>query len=89
MKIRVRNLDENSIWLLEYDEQVDDSLYAIDFMLKCHNLIHIHTLRIHYAHALANLNSEYSKYAKVARALFLYNCTPNISRSADASVSVA
>ena len=24
-----------------------------------------------------------------ARALFLYNCTPNISRSADASVSVA
>ena len=25
----------------------------------------------------------------IARALFLYNCTPNISRSADASVSVA
>ena len=27
----------------------------------------IHTFRIHYAHAEANLNSGYSKYAKVAR----------------------
>ena len=38
---------------------------------------------------LMNLNSGYSKYAKVARVhYFVYNCTPNISRSADASVSV-
>ena len=50
----------------------------------------IHTLRVHYAHTAANLNSGYSKYAKVARVhYFLYNCTPNISRSADVSVSVA
>ena len=50
----------------------------------------IHTLRVHYAHAAANLNSGYSKIRESsARALFLYNCTPNISRSADASVSVA
>ena len=30
-------------------------------------LLPIHTLRVHYAHAAANLNSGYSKYAKVAR----------------------
>ena len=30
-------------------------------------LIEIHTLRVHYVHAAANLNSGYSKYAKVAR----------------------
>ena len=40
-------------------------------------LLQIHTLRVLYVHAAANLNSGYSKYAKVARALFLYNCTPN------------
>ena len=33
----------------------------------------IHTLRIHYAHAAANLNSGYSKYVKVA--LVHYFCT--------------
>ena len=33
----------------------------------------IHTLRVHYAHAAANLNSGYSKYAKVARVH--YFCT--------------
>ena len=51
----------------------------------------IHTLRVHYAHAAANLNSGYSKYAKVVRVHYFctINCTPNISRSADASVSVA
>ena len=48
----------------------------------------IHTLRVHYVHAEVNLNSGYSKYAKVTHALFLYNCTVNISRSADARVSV-
>ena len=51
---------------------------------------HIHTLRVHYAHAAANLNSGYSKYAKVARVH--YFCTIALrtsSRSADASVNVA
>ena len=33
----------------------------------------IHTLRVHYAHAAANLNSGYSKYVKVARVH--YFCT--------------
>ena len=37
------------------------------------SLLHIHTLRVHYAHAVANLNSGYSKYAKVARVH--YFCT--------------
>ena len=44
----------------------------------------------HHAHAPANLNSKHSKYANVAessmRALFLYNCTPNIRLNVDASV---
>ena len=54
------------------------------------NIIYIHTLRVHYAHAAANLDSGYSKYAKVARLhYFCTICTPNISRSADASVSAA
>ena len=33
----------------------------------------IHTLRVHYAHAVANLNSGYSKYAKVSHVH--YFCT--------------
>ena len=33
----------------------------------CYTLNSIHTLRVHSAHAAANLNSGYSKYAKVAR----------------------
>ena len=36
-------------------------------------LMQIHTLRVHYARAAANLNSEYSKYAKEARVH--YFCT--------------
>ena len=38
-----------------------------------HVLQAIHTLRVHYAHAAANLNLGYSKYAKVARVH--YFCT--------------
>ena len=36
-------------------------------------LHYIHTLRVHYAHVAANLNSGYSKYAKVVRVH--YFCT--------------
>ena len=42
-----------------------------------HILGAIHTLRVHYAHAAANLNSGYSKYAKVARVH--YFCTVALS----------
>ena len=48
-------------------------------------LLWIHTLRVPYAHAAANLNWRYSKYAKVARALF---CTI-VFRTHYAHVSVA
>ena len=44
-----------------------------------HFLSHIHTLRVHNAHAAANLNSGYSKYAKVARVL--YFCTIGLRTS--------
>ena len=37
------------------------------------SLLEIHILRVHYAHVAANLNSGYSKYAKVARVF--YFCT--------------
>ena len=37
------------------------------------SLIIIHTFRVHYGHAADNLNSGYSKYAKVARVH--YFCT--------------
>ena len=36
-------------------------------MLPEQLLIEFHTLRVYYAHAAANLNSGYTKYAKVAR----------------------
>ena len=42
-------------------------------LIKMSYLSHIHTLGVHYAHAAANLNSGYSKYAKVARVH--YFCT--------------
>ena len=61
-------------------------------ILRNQPLKFLHTLSVHYAHAAANLNSGYSKYAKSsARAfIFLYNCTPNILRSADVmSLSIA
>ena len=32
----------------------------------------IHTLGVHFAHAAANLNSGYSKYAKVARVRIIF-----------------
>ena len=42
-----------------------------------------------YSTGILQTNSGYNKYAKVAGVhYFLYNCTPNISRSADASVGV-
>ena len=46
-----------------------------------HTLYHIHTLRVHYAHAAANLNSGYSKYAKVARVHYFCTIALRISRA--------
>ena len=41
----------------------------------------IHTLRVHYAHAAANLNSGYSKYAKVARVHYFCTIALRTSRA--------
>ena len=49
-------------------------------------LLSIHTLRIHYAHAAANLNSGYSKYAKVARVH--YFCTIALRTSPNILLSI-
>ena len=44
-------------------------------------LTNIHTLRVHYAHAAANLNSGYSKYAKVARVHYFCTIALRTSRA--------
>ena len=44
-------------------------------------LIIIHTLRVHYAHAAANLNSGYLKYAKVARVHYFCTIALRTSRA--------
>ena len=44
-------------------------------------LIIIHTLHIHYAHAAANLNSGYSKYAKAARVHYFCTIALRTSRA--------
>ena len=47
---------------------------------------------IHSAYTMHMLQSKFRILKigeSITRALFLYNCTPNISRSADASVSIA
>ena len=48
--------------------------------LKTH-LFHIHTFRVHYAHAAANLNSGNSKYAKVARVHYFCTIALRTSRA--------
>ena len=40
-----------------------------------------HTLRVHYAHAAANLKSGYSKYAKVARVHYFCTIALRTSRA--------
>ena len=44
-------------------------------------VLSIHTLRVHYAHAAANLNSGYSKYAKVARVHYFCTIALRTSRA--------
>ena len=51
------------------------------FNFDSSEMIHIHTLRIQYAHAAANLNSGYSKYAKVARVHYFCTIALRISRA--------
>ena len=41
----------------------------------------IHTLRVHYAHVAANLNTGYSKYAKVARVHYFCTIALRTSRA--------
>ena len=52
----------------------DDQIHSYCIILQLAVCIKtIHKLRVHYAHAAANLNSGYSRYAKVARVH--YFCT--------------
>ena len=44
-------------------------------------LSYIHTLRVHYAQTAANLNSGYSKYAKVARVHYFCTIALRTSRA--------
>ena len=45
------------------------------------SLKYIHTLRVHYAHAAANLNSGYSKYAKAGRVHYFCTIALRTSRA--------
>ena len=56
-------------------------LYHANLKQKIDTLTSIHTLRVHYAHAAANLNSGYSKYAKVARAHYFCTIALRTSRA--------
>ena len=50
--------------------------------IKVHYGIYvIHTLHVHYRHAAANLNSGYSKYAKVAHMHYFYTIALRTSRA--------
>ena len=44
-------------------------------------IFHIHTIRIHYAHAAANLNSGYSKSVKVERVHYICTIALQTSRA--------
>ena len=48
---------------------------------RTRSLTWIHTLRVHYAHAAANLNSGYSKYAKVGRVHYFCTIALRTSRA--------
>ena len=59
----------------------------IHILNKFQMIKHIDSLRVDYARAAANLNSGYSKYAKVARLYyFCTNFTPNTLRARGRSV---
>ena len=50
------------VFIAKLQQTADENLFCVH---KYGNeLRNIHTLRVHYAHAAANLNSGYSKYAK-------------------------
>ena len=55
------------------------------YIITCHlvliKITVVHTLRVHYAHAAANLNSGYSKYAKVARVHYFCTIALRTSRA--------
>ena len=60
--------------IVQFDSWTEEKV-SDQYQLKCdeRGLECIHTLRVYYTHAAANLNSGYSKYAKVARVH--YFCT--------------
>ena len=63
----------SEVWLTDNNDNNDNS-YTPRTLRACCSQSKFRILEIH---------------ESSARALFLYNCTPNISRSADVSVSVA
>ena len=64
----VTEVKEANMCIIYYTLSIAQQIESLKNQLKL-----IHTLRVHYAHAAANLNSGYSKYAKVARVH--YFCT--------------
>ena len=53
------------------------------------SLLDIHTLRVHNAHASANLNSGYSKYAKVARVHYFCTTQQKLANIGPVKISIS
>ena len=52
-------------------------------------LLPVHTLRVHYAHVAANLNSGYSKYAKVARVHYFCTTQQKLANIGPVKISIS
>ena len=66
-------INKGSMTIGSDDNFIFFKVQDISKVIGTHDLILIHTLRVHYAHAAANLNWRYSKYVKVAHVH--YFCT--------------
>ena len=60
---------------------LEETVNGLPYFFQLHELKNFHALRVHYAHAAANLNSGYPKYAKVARVHYFCTIALRTSRA--------
>ena len=75
--------DKNKSWLRYFFLKFKFLLSTVDSNIipSSQQISDIHTLRVHYAHAAANLNSGYSKYEKVVRVHYFCTIALRTSRA--------
>ena len=81
-----KNVPQKYWYFHKYFERLElfqNNELIIFLMIKLwnHCSVRIHALRVHYAHAAANLNSGYSKYAKVVRVHYFCTIALRASRA--------